>query len=130
MKHPVDVLIMAVNYSHDIATAFLAVIVLAMGALSRRYPDSGDAELERYYICIYKRITSMALYALCWILLASLPRTMYYAEYEAFKAAGDLQVVVISIMHGVMIGLLATGLYYWSRLAKKVKILKLRHKLP
>lgn len=129
MKHLVDVLIMVVNYSHEIATAFLAVSVLAMWDLSRRCPDSGDEDLELYCIRVYKRITKMAQYALCWILLASLPRTMYYAEYEAFNAAGDLQILVISIMHGVMIGLLASGVYYWLRLAKKVKALKLRHKL-
>ena len=129
MKHLVDVLIMVVNYSHEIATAFLAVSVLAMWDLARRCPDSGDADLERYYIRICKRITRMAQYALCWILLSSLPRTLYYAKYEAFNAAGDLQVTVIIIMHVVMIGLLASGLYYWLRLAKKVKALTLRHKL-
>jgi hypothetical protein len=129
MKHLVDVLIMIVNYSHDIATAFLAVSVLAMWDLSRRCPAPGDEDLERYYIHVYKRITKMALYALCWILLTSLPRTMYYADYEAFNAAGDLQVLVIGVMHGVMLVLLASGFYYWWRLAKKVKVLKLRHKL-
>lgn len=129
MKHLVDILIMVVNYSHDIATAFLAVSVLAMWDLARRCPDSGDADLGRYYIGVYKRITRMALSALCWTLLTSLPRTMYYAEYEAFDAAGDLQVLVISVVHVVMIVLLASGLYYWLRLAKKVKGLKLRHNL-
>lgn len=130
MKYLVDVLIMVVNYSHDIATAFLAVSVLAMWGLARRCPDSDDADLGRYYIRASERITRMAQYALCWILLTSLPRTMYYADYEAFNAAGDLQVLVMLVMHGVMIGLLASGLYYWWRLARKVKVLKLRHKLP
>lgn len=129
MTHLTDVLIMVLNYSHNVATAFLAVSVLAMWDLARRCPDSGDADLERYYIRVYKRITRMAQYALCWILLTSLPRTMYYAEYEAFNTAGDLQVVVMSIMHGVVMGLSASGLYYWWRLTKKVKVLKLRHKL-
>ncbi|MBA4372031.1 MAG: hypothetical protein C0402_04130 [Thermodesulfovibrio sp.] len=129
MKQLIDVLIMVVNYSHDTATAFLAVSVLAMWDLSRRCPDTGDAGLELYYIRVYKRIARMAKYALSWILLTSLPRTLYYAEYEAFSAAGDLQVLVISAMHAVMIGLLASGLYYWLSLAKKVKALMLRHKL-
>jgi hypothetical protein len=128
MKPLVDVLITVANYSHEIATAFLAVSVLAMWDLARRCPDSGDPDLERYYIRVFVRITRMAQYALCWILLTSLPRTLYYAKYEAFNAAGDLRVVVIGIMHGVMIVLLAAGLYYWWRLAKKVKSLKLRHK--
>lgn len=129
MKHLIDVLVTVVNYSHEVATAFLAVSVLAMWDLARRCPDSGDADLERYFIRVYKRITRMAKYALCWVLLASLPRVMYFTEYEAFNAAGDLQVPVIIVMHGVMIALLASGLYYWVRLAKKVKVMKLRHKL-
>ncbi len=128
MQQLIDVLIMVVNYSHDIATAFLAVSVLAMGELFRRCPEAGDAELERYFIRLYKRITGMAKFALCWILLTSLPRTMYYADYEAFHAAGELQVLVIGVMHAVMIVLLISGFYYWMRLAKKVKVLKLRQK--
>lgn len=128
MQQLIDVLIMVVNYSHDTATAFLAVSVLAMGDLARRCPDPGDAELGSFYLRAYTRVTRMALAALGWILLTSLPRTFYYAEYEAFHAAGELQLIVILVMHGVMAVLLASGLYFWVLLTRRVKALKLRQR--
>ena len=127
MNHWSDLLIIAVNYSHDVATAFLASSAMTMWILSMRYPGSGDAGLELYYIRVYRGVTRVAVGSLCWILIAGIPRIIYHNEFELAEMAGDLQFIAIVIKHIVMFVLLGAGLFYWSRLSRKVKILKLKH---
>jgi hypothetical protein len=52
---------------------------------------------------------------------------LFYTQYEWSDAAGDLQVIAIIIKHVVMFLLVGTGLFYWSKLAKRVKQLQLKH---
>ncbi|MBI5101341.1 MAG: hypothetical protein HZB33_05850 [Nitrospirae bacterium] len=124
-----DSIIMTVNYSHDIATAMLAVSALTMWVLSGQYPASSDAKFELFYVKIYKTVTRVAKDSLYWILLAGVPRIIYYKEFEWSDMAGDLQIVAIVIKHVAMFTLVGAGTYFWSRLAKKVRTLKLKHNL-
>lgn len=120
------IVIMAVNYSHDIATALLAASGAALWMLDRHYPAAATAGVERYFITAFHGVTRLAKYSLIWILLAGVPRIMVYREYEWADSAGDLQVVAIIIKHIVMFLLVGTGLYYWAKLGRKVKKLKLK----
>ena len=117
------------NYSHDIATAFLAVSGATMWILSKEHQDTEDAEAETYFVKIYRSVTSIAKYSLIWILLAGIPRIIFYRQYEWSDMAGNLQVVAIIIKHIVMFLLVGAGLFFWSRLDKKVKTLKMKHSL-
>lgn len=115
------------NYSHDIATAFLAVSGATMWILSRKYQNPEDAEAETYFVKVFLSVTLIAKYSLLWILIAGVPRVIFYKQYEWSDMAGNLQVVAIIIKHIVMFLLVGTGLFYWSKLDKKVKILKIKH---
>jgi len=117
-------LIMSVNYSHDIATALLAVSGAAMWIISTNYPAAATGETEQYFLRIYQGITRMAKDSLIYILVAGVPRIYFYTEYEWATAAGDLQVVAIIIKHVVMFLLVGVGLYYWSKLGRQVKTLQ------
>ncbi len=129
MKHIIDVIIMVLIYSHDIATAFVAVSALTIWALSKRYPSSGDADVERYYIRIYTSITTVMRFALCWVVVAGLPRIMYCKEYESLELAGDLQGIAVVMSCLVIIGLFCSGLYAWYQLAKKINVKRMKHTL-
>ena len=117
---------MTISYSHDIATALLAVSGAGLWMISAFYPAQEGPGTGRYFIAIYKNVTRLAKYSLWWILVAGVPRIIYYTEYEWTDRAGDLQVVAIIIKHIVMFLLVGTGLFFWARLGKKVRQLTLQ----
>lgn len=118
--------IMTINYSHDIATALLAVSGAVMWFLSSNFPASPTAGTDRYFINTYRGVTRMAKDSLIWIIVAGVPRIYYYTEYEWSTAAGDLQVVAIIIKHVIMFLLVGIGIFYWSKLGRKAAQLKLQ----
>ena len=118
---------MTTNYSHDIATALLAVTGATMWILSRRYPSPDDADMAVSFIRVYHSVTKLAKISLIWILVAGVPRILFYMRFEWSEMAGDLQIVAVVIKHVVMFALVGTGLLHWSRLAKKVRVLQVKH---
>lgn len=127
METVLPVVIMTINYSHDIATALLAVSGAALWIISRSYAEVRGTANVFYFIEVYRGITRLAKYSLIWILAAGVPRIIFYREYEWASQAGDLQVVAIIIKHIVMFLLVGTGIYHWSRLARRVQKLKLQY---
>ncbi len=123
----IPVIIMSINYSHDIATALLAVSGAFLWMLSSLYPPEASSHVERYFVAAYQGITRIAKLSLFWILAAGVPRIVFYTQYEWSDAAGNLQVVAIIIKHVVMFLLVGTGLFYWHKLAKRIKQLQLKH---
>jgi hypothetical protein len=120
---------MTINYSHDIATAVLAVSGVMMLFLSRMYPAHTGKETDLFFIRTYEVIRKSARYSLEWILVAGVPRIIFYMQFEWSNMAGDLQVIAIIIKHVVMFLLVGMGLFYWFRLNKKVHSLKIKHRL-
>lgn len=120
---------MTINYSHDIATAFLAVSGAMMLFLSRLHTASAGRESDLFFVRTYEMLRKSARYSLEWILLAGVPRVIFYMRFEWSPLAGNLQVLAIIIKHVVMFLLVGTGLYYWFRLSKKVKYLKTQYGL-
>ncbi len=116
----IPAVIMAVNYSHDIATALLAVSGAALAILWATFPADAGSATTLYAAEIYHNVTRLAKYSLWWILAAGVPRIIFYTEYEWSRRAGDLQVIAIVIKHIVMFLLVGTGLFFWARLSKKV----------
>ena len=129
MTATASILIMTINYSHDIATAFLAVSGMMMFFLSNVYPASAGQESDLFFIRIYEKIRKSARYSLEWILLAGVPRIIFYMQFEWSTMAGDLQVIAIIIKHIVMFLLVGTGIYSWVRLNRKVQSLKIHYRL-
>lgn len=115
------VVIMAVNYSHDIATALLAVSGATLWMLWATFPSGAGSATMRYFTRVYEKVSRLAKYSLWWILAAGVPRIIFYTEYEWSREAGDLQVVAIIIKHIVMFLLVGTGIFYWTRLDRKIK---------
>lgn len=129
MSPVASILLMVNNYSHDIATAFLAVGGSAMWLLSRTYQDSEGRESDMLFIHMHESLRKIARYSLEWILIAGVPRIIFYTQFEWSPMAGDLQVIAIVIKHIFMFTLVGAGIYYWSRLNKRVMNLKLKYGL-
>ncbi|RMF99880.1 MAG: hypothetical protein D6726_12230 [Nitrospirae bacterium] len=119
MKNPaLDILITLNNYSHDIATALLAVGGIMMYLLyrgrKRLLEDGGGVFFSR----VYKKVKTIAEASLAWILIAGVPRTIFYKRYEWSDLSGDLQIVAIIIKHIVMFLLVGLLSFYWIRLSR------------
>src|SRR5512145_2450839 len=99
MKH---IVLMTLNYSHDIATALLAVSGIAMWLLSKNYPTGASVPTERFFIAAYRSVTRIAKDSLYYILIIGIPRVIFYLQYEWSDLAGDMQVVAVVIKHIVM----------------------------
>ena len=117
----INVLLVLLNYSHDIATALLIVSGILMVLLYVKREDlttgSSVSELADFYR-INRLITEGSL---LWILLAGVPRTVFYKRYEWSYLAGDLQVGAIVVKHIVMFTLVGGLIYYWIRLSRFIK---------
>lgn len=117
------------NYSHDIATAFLAVAGSAMWLLSRTYRDSEGRESDLLFIRVHESLRKIVRRSLEWIVIAGVPRIIFYRQFEWSPLAGDLQVIAIIIKHVFMFTLVGAGVYYWSGLNRKVMHLKIKYGL-
>jgi hypothetical protein len=121
MKH---IVLMTLNYSHDIATALLAVSGVAMWLLSKNYPAGASRATEQYFIAAYRSITRIAKDSLYYIVIIGIPRVVFYLQYEWSDLAGDMQVVAVVIKHIVMFLLVGSGIYFWVKLGRQVKQLQ------
>jgi hypothetical protein len=124
MQPAFPVVLMTINYSHDIATALLAASGAALWMLSRHYPPDATPAARRYFISLYVGITRIAKGSLVWILLAGVPRIIFYTRFEWSDLAGDLQIVAIAIKHVVMFLLVGMGAHFWIKLGKLANPLK------
>jgi len=120
----VPMLVMTLNYSHDIATALLATSGAALWMLSRHYPSAVEPGAEAFFVRVHYGLTRLAKYSLIWVLLAGVPRIAVYRTYDWADSAGDLQIVVIALKHAVMFLLVGAGLFYWVKLGRKAKELR------
>lgn len=132
MSPLIDIGIMLNNYSHDIATAFLIVSAVSMWILSKTYPVPAEAgkDVELYFISINRSIMRLAKYSLIWVLIAGVPRTIFYVQYEWSNIAGGIQVTIITAKHIVIFLLVGVGLFHWFKIRKKVRRLELKHNAP
>jgi hypothetical protein len=124
------IFLIAINYSHDVATAFLAASGASLWLLARNYPSEASPAAERYFLKIYRSITRIARDSLYYILIAGVPRVFFYLRYEWSDLAGDLQIVAVIIKHIVMFLLVGTGIYSWVLLGRRVKALQLSRGTP
>lgn len=127
MEAAKHIVLITINYSHDIATALLAASGAAMWLLWQKYPASATPATERYFINAYNGITRMAKDSLYYILIAGVPRVIFYMRYEWSDLAGRLQIVAVIIKHIVMFLIVGTGIFSWIRLGRRVKELKFKH---
>ncbi len=121
MSETLKTIIVLSNYSHDIATAFLfisAVGLFLLSRVSRQVQSSAD---RRAIVKLFKKLTLMAKLSLGWVLLAGVPRVVFYRQLEWSRMAGQMQVVAIVIKHIFMFALVGTGVVHWRRLARRLR---------
>lgn len=124
MSPALGIFIMMNNYFHDVATALLAASGITMWIIVRKYGDNSDPEVADYFLRIYNSITKIAKFALYWIILGGIPRTIAYKDYEWTNAVGKNQVPALIVKHILVFIFVGTGVYLWIRLSRRVKKIK------
>ena len=125
MSPTLGVIIMMNNYFHDVATALLMASAIVIWVIIKRYESSVVTnETTDYFLKIYKSSTMMAKFALLWIILGGIPRTIFYTEFEWANAAGKSQITALVVKHILAFAIVGTGAYLWIRINRKVKDIK------
>ncbi len=113
--------LLLLNYSHDIATAFLTVSGILIVLLYKKREKLVEEGSLHGFSLVYKKIKLIAEVSLVWILLAGIPRTVFYKKLEWSYMAGNTQIVAIGIKHVVMFALVGALSYYWIKLSRYIK---------
>jgi uncharacterized membrane protein len=121
MSTTLKTIVILSNYSHDIATAFLFISAVGLYLLSKTMSLIEGPEDRESFLVLFRRFTLMARVSLVWVLLAGVPRVVFYKQLEWSQMAGQMQVVAIIIKHIFMFLLVGTGILHWRRLSKKAK---------
>jgi hypothetical protein len=125
MTPAAGIALMMNNYFHDVATALLAASAFALWVLLRRYEAGARGpEAARYFLEIQRAMAKLARFALAWIVLGGIPRTIWYTEFEWANAAGRGQVAALVVKHVVAFGLVVFGVAFWRRLKARVRVVE------
>lgn len=118
------VAIMMNNYFHDVATALLAASAFLLLAISRIQAVRNDAASTRFFIDTYDLMVKFFRFALWWIIIGGIPRTIFFNSFEWNHFADKLQIPALMVKHILMFVLVVWGIIAWRRLKRKVELLR------
>lgn len=113
------VAIMMNNYFHDVATALLAASSFVLFAVYRIEGSCSGSGATVFYLKTYRKMVKFARFALAWIVVGGIPRTIFYTSFEWANAAGKGQVPALIVKHIVMVVLVVGGVVGWRKLKRK-----------
>lgn len=123
------VIIMMNNYFHDVATALLMASGWALWVIYKRYNALPDEirltpASRRYFISLYHAMTTLAKFALLWIIVGGVPRTLFYRSFEWANAVQHVQIPALIVKHILAFAFVGTGAHIWMRISREIKILE------
>jgi len=116
--------IMFNNYAHDVATALLAASAFTLHAIVRVQALEDNPTATRFFLKTYDMLTGMFRFALWWIILGGIPRTIFYTSFEWANAADKLQIPALIFKHILLVAVVVWGVIAWKRLKRKVAVLR------
>ncbi len=122
------VAIMMNNYFHDVTTALLIGSAVALYAIAKVQESVNEPAGTLFFLKSYRRLVRLFRFALYWIILGGIPRTIFYTRFEWANAAGKGQVPALMVKHVLMVILVVWGIIAWRRLKRKAAAL--RESLP
>jgi hypothetical protein len=122
------VAVMMNNYFHDVATALMIGSAFALHAIVKIQAEMKSPEATVFFLKSYEKMTKLFRFALWWIIIGGVPRTIFYASFEWNHFADKQQVPALMVKHVLMFAAVVYGIVAWRRL--KVKVAALRESLP
>lgn len=118
------VAIMMNNYFHDMATGLLVGSGFALHAIMRIQAAMSSPEATLFFLKTNTQMKRLFKFALWWVVLGGVPRTIFYTSFEWANAADKLQVPALAVKHVMMFTAVVWGVIAWRRMQKKVELLK------
>lgn len=119
------VTIMMNNYLHDMATGLLVGSGFALHAIMRIQSAMNTTETTLFFLKTNSQMKKLFKFALWWVVLGGVPRTIFYTSFEWANAADKLQIPALAVKHVMMFAAVVWGIVAWRRMQKKVELLKL-----
>lgn len=118
------VAIMMNNYFHDVATALMAASAFTLHAIFRVQAVRNDVASTRFFIDTYDIMVKFFRFAIFWIIIGGIPRTIFYTSFEWNHFADRLQIPALMVKHVLMFVLVVWGVIAWKRLKRRVEALR------
>ena len=118
------VAIMMNNYFHDMATGLLVGSGFALHAILRIQSSMNSPQATLFFLKTNRHMVKLFRFALWWVILGGIPRTIFYTSFEWANAADKLQVPALAVKHVMMFVAVVWGIYAWRRMQAKVDILR------
>ena len=118
------VAIMMNNYFHDMATGLLVGSGFALHAIIRIQASMNTPEATLFFLKTNRQMVKLFKFALWWVILGGVPRTIFYTSFEWANAADKLQIPALAVKHVMMFTAVVWGIIAWRRMQKKVELLK------
>jgi hypothetical protein len=122
------VAIMMNNYFHDMATGLLVGSGFALHAIIRIVKTMNTPEAILFFLKTNRHMVKLFKFALWWVVLGGVPRTIFYTSFEWANAADKLQIPALAVKHVMMFAAVVWGVMAWRRMQQKVA--ELRGTLP
>lgn len=119
------VAIMMNNYFHDMATGLLVGSGFALHAIIRIQASMQTTEATLFFLKTNRRMVKLFKFALWWVILGGVPRTIFYTSFEWANAADKLQIPALAVKHVMMFAAVVGGIVAWRRMQRKVELLKI-----
>ncbi|GFO60730.1 hypothetical protein GMST_30550 [Geomonas silvestris] len=118
------VAIMMNNYFHDMATGLLVGSGFALHAIIQIQRVMNTPEATLFFLKTNQKMVKLFKFALWWVVLGGVPRTIFYTSFEWANAADKLQIPALAVKHVMMFAAVVWGVIAWRRMQKKVAVLK------
>jgi hypothetical protein len=118
------VAIMMNNYFHDMATGLLVGSGFVLHVIISIQASMNSPESALFFLKTNQRMVKLFKFALWWVILGGIPRTIFYTSFEWANAADKLQVPALAVKHVMMFAAVVWGVTAWRRMQKKVALLK------
>ncbi|HEY6871680.1 MAG TPA: hypothetical protein VI298_03015 [Geobacteraceae bacterium] len=118
------VAVMMNNYFHDVATALMVGSAFALHAIVRVQASMNTPEATVFFLKAHRQMVKLFRFALWWIIIGGVPRTIFYTSFEWANAADKLQVPALMVKHVLMAAAVIWGVYAWRNLKRKVALLE------
>ena len=122
------VAIMMNNYFHDMATGLLVGSGFALHAILRIQGTMNTPQSTLFFLKTNQHMVKLFKFALWWVVLGGVPRTIFYTSFEWANAAGNHQIAALGVKHVMMFAVVVWGVIAWRRMQQQVT--KLRDGLP
>jgi hypothetical protein len=118
------VAIMMNNYFHDMATGLLVGSGFALHAILRIQGAMNSPQATLFFLKTNQQMVKLFKFALWWVVLGGVPRTIFYTSFEWANAAGNHQIAALGVKHVMMFAVVVWGVIAWRRMQKQVALLR------